>query len=380
MKVGRQLVVGGFVVAGFTLFLLGCGRTESEAVAEAVPVETKETDIHAINESLEVDALKLVGKPFTSRIEATGTALPARESLMSAEVPGKIQKIFVTEGQPVKKGQVLLKFDQTGFNLGVQQAKAGLAGAKTQVAQLELELQRISTLIGAEAAPQATYDQLKAKYDGAKAQQQMTEVGLKQARKALGDSVLRAPYDGVVSEILHEEGEYAPSMPQTMLIKIVDTSSLEVQAFLPEETAADVTVGMQSTIEIESAGVEIQGNVVFVSNRLKAGSQTYEIRIKLDNTDGRIKGGAFARVGIVRRSVDDAILVPLRAVRRDEDGKPFVFVAERSKARPVSIELGGAEGDQVRVTDGLSQGQLLITSQISELEDGDPIVVSTDKV
>ena len=90
-----------------------------------------------------VEVMEVATEPFTSVIQATGKALPVRESLLSLEVSGTIDKIFVKEGDWVKKGKVLLRFNQKGFYLEVQHAKAALAAAETQANQLEIEVNRI---------------------------------------------------------------------------------------------------------------------------------------------------------------------------------------------------------------------------------------------
>ncbi len=352
----------------------GCGLVEEQKAPTPVQEQTASP-----SETAEVKAVKLVNQPFTSKIEATGTALPVRESVLSSEVPGKIVKILVTEGEQVKKGQVLMRFNPKGFHLGVERAKASVYAAQTQLDQVALELNRITGLVSAEAAPKATLDQLKAQHDGARAQLQMANVMLKQARKGLADSELRAPYNSVVSEILREEGEFCPSMPQTMLLEVVDTSSLEVQTFLPEEVAADISLGQVADVEVKSGGLKTTGKVIFVSNRLQSDTQTFEIRVRIDNPEGRIKGGAFTRISLVRRSITDAILVPLNAVGRNDNGKPFVFLAKGQKALKVPVKLGESQAGKVIVIDGLQNGQMLITSQLAGLKNGVPVIVKREK-
>jgi RND family efflux transporter MFP subunit len=199
------------------------------------------------------------------------------------------------------------------------------------------------------------------------------------AQKSLGDSVLRAPYNGMISEILHEEGEFCPSMPQTMLIEIVDTSSLEVQVYLPEEVSGDVKLGHKVEVEVESAGITTTGEVIFVSNRLQSGSQTLEIKVRLNNKDGKIKGGAFSRISMTRRSIDDAILIPLKSVQRGDDGKPYVFVVDGNTAQKTPVRLGETGGNRVLVLSGLSLGQRIVALQTSELEDGMRVSIKADQ-
>lgn len=322
-----------------------------------------------------VEAVKLQAEPFTSYIESSGTALPVRESMLSLSVPGLIKQILVERGEAVKAGQVLLRLDQSGFRLGVEQARAAVAAARVGFDSLQTQMKRFDRLLANKAVPRANYDKVKAQYDGAAAQLAMAEAGLKQAEKALRDSVLRAPYEGVVTLILKEVGEYAPAMPPTMLMKIVDASSLQVQTFLPENEAPFVKVGAGAEVTIDSAGFTGPARIAFVSPRLEPGSQTFEVRLALDNPSGRIKAGAFCRVRITRRRLDQALLVPLRTVVRS-GGRSFVYLFENGRARRVQVELGESRGDRVLVLEGLQPGSQVITSALDRLRPDQAVVAA----
>jgi HlyD family secretion protein len=317
-----------------------------------------------------VETLALAGN---AAIEATGTALPIREALLSAAVPGRITDIPVKLGQKVKKGETLLRLDPYGFSLGVAQAEAALAAAKVQADQATRELERMERLVSAKVAPGASYDQIKASHDAAQAQQKVAEAALKQAQKALADSSLRAPFDCTVDAILKEVGEYAPSMPPTMLLKIVDVSSLVIQLYLPESRAKDVKEGMSATVELESAGITTQGRVVFVSNRIQPGTQTFEVRIEIANQGQKIKGGAFARVTLAEPQERAGFILPTRVIQKSEDGAAYVFVVENGTARKVAVTLGESKGEGTLITGGLDRQHLIITSDFADLSDGDPV-------
>ncbi len=332
---------------------------ENSALASSNTVEESETR--------SVEVMQLTPESFKSTIFATGTALPVREGYLSMAVPGRVKDILVKRGDRVKKGQVLVRLDRSGYVLGVQQAEAALAAAKVGIDALTTEKKRFDRLLSKKAVPKATYDKIKAKYDGAAAQVAMAEVGLKRAKKALSDSQLLAPYDGVITMVMKQVGEYAPAMPPTMLIQIVDTSSLEVQVFLPEREAKYVKVGDQAKVIIDSAEQSRKGEVIFVSDRIQPGSQTFEVRIALPNDDDAIKAGAFARIELTRRQTDSAILIPLRAIVRRKN-KAFVFVAKDGRAKQIPVKLGETDGDRVLVLQGLSKGEKLITTGVSELQ------------
>lgn len=324
-------------------------------------------DAKAQTAARHVETLKVKQETLSSYFEATGTALPIRESLLACEVPGIVERLLAHRGDRVKKGQALLQLGSRDYELAIEQASAGLAAATAAADQMKLDFERITKLRDSDATAVANYERMKAQFDATAAQKKLAEVGLKRAQKALADSTLRAPYDGSIVMTLIQEGEYAPSMPPTMLMKIVDASVLEVQAHLTEDAARLVKKGDKAEIEVDSAGVKTSGEISFISDRIDSGVQTFETRIKLDNKDGAIKAGAFVRIRIPRESKGDAILIPTRAISRDENGVPSVFVLNGGKAEKRGVKLGVTSGSSTQVAEGLKLGEELITSQVNVL-------------
>jgi RND family efflux transporter MFP subunit len=360
-----QVRTSSILCLGLIAFMsTGCsGRRSAEAAGE----HKKITPV--------VEVAKLVGEPFTTRIEATGTALAARESYLSCPVPGRIEKILVERGEAVVEGQVLVKLDQKGYKLGLQQAEAGLSAANSQVEQVQQELDKLEPLYEKGAVAKADIERLETQKKGASAQVGMASAGKKQAKKALDDSVLRAPYDGVITEIFHEEGEHATAMPPTMLAKIVDAASLEVQVFLPEDASPYVAVGNEAEVTIESADLALTGEVIFVSDVIQPVTHNFEVRIRLDNAGGAIKAGAFARVRMMRESLESAVLIPITSVRRDGDDTPFVFVIVDGRVRRKDVALGEQVGGRVLVGKGLAPGDVLVTAGHEDLLDGQKVKI-----
>jgi RND family efflux transporter MFP subunit len=343
---------------------LGCsGRRSAEASGEKREITPL------------VEVQELEGEPFTTHIEATGTALAARESYLSCPVPGRIEEILVERGEAVEEGQVLVKLDQQGYRLGLQQAQASLSSASSQVEQVEQELGKLESLYEKGAVAKAEIERLETQKKGASAQLDAAAAGKKQARKALDDSVLRAPYDGVITDIYHEVGEHATAMPPTMLAKIVDAESLEVQVFLPEDASPHVEVGTEAEVTIESADLTVTGEVIFVSDVIQPVTHNFELRVRLDNSSGAIKAGAFARVSLVRESLESAVLVPITSVRRDGSDTPFVFVVDEGRAVRKDVVLGEQVGSRVFVAEGLAPGDVLVTAGHEDLVDGKKVKI-----
>lgn len=363
-RIGRWLLDSGVaLLCVLSFFIQGCTKVEGDAHASS-------TEAPGAEEVLRVDVLMLKGETFAASIEATGKALPIREGTLSGAISGRVEQIFVNEGDMVRKGQVLVRFDSRGFRIGLKQAEAGVAAARAASDIAKLELNRSVKLSEDGAAPQAIVDRARAQVDASSAQLAMAEAQVEQARKTLSDTELRAPYAAVVVGVLRQVGTFATSMPPTELISLVDTSSLEVQAFLPEDAVSAVRVNDTVSVAVESAGVRTTGQVVFVSDRMQGGSQTFEIRVRLDNPERRIKGGAFSRLEFARPAIEGAILVPLRAVRRDGKDQPYVFVLERGALQRVDVTLGDSAGDRVLVRTGLKVGQQLVTTTGSDVTDG----------
>ncbi|MBN2717548.1 MAG: efflux RND transporter periplasmic adaptor subunit [Deltaproteobacteria bacterium] len=325
-----------------------------------------------------VSVQKLEAVPWSRQIEVTGKALARQESTLSLGVSGMVKDIPVRRGDRVKKGDVLLKLDRSGYQLGIEQAEAAVAGAVAQQELMQTETARLNQLLKEGAAPSASKDELTAQRRGVDAQVDASQTALKRAKKAMKDSVLRAPYHGVVSDILIELGEQAHAMPPTMLMTIVDADTLEVQVYVPEEAASQVRTGDMAKVVIDSAEVETEGRIIFVSDIISQGARTFEARIEVDNKDHHIKAGAFARVQLKHQVEGQTIFVAVDSIQRDKINTPYVFIADRETARQRFVKLGRVEGARVQVTEGISAGEQLILTGLETLSDGQKISIVKD--
>ncbi|MBN2526033.1 MAG: efflux RND transporter periplasmic adaptor subunit [Deltaproteobacteria bacterium] len=364
-----------FAIMGLLAVIVGCGIENASAGNVGKKDNTKATANSDDNRETVVRVQKLAAVPFARQIEVTGKALAKQESTLSLSVSGMVKEIPVKRGDRVKKGDVLLKLDRLGYQLGIEQAEAALAGAVAQQELMRTETARLNQLLAEGAAPSASKDELTAQRRGVDAQVDASQTALKRAQKALKDSVLRAPYDSVVSDILIELGEQAHAMPPTMLMTVVDADTLEVQVYVPEEAASQVHAGDMAKVTIDSAGVVVLGRIIFVSDIISQGARTFEARIELDNKDHRIKAGAFARVTLQHEVSGETVFAPVDAIQRDKNNKPYVFVAKKNAAVQRFVKLGVVEGARVQIEDGVNAGDEIIVQGPGTLEDGQKISV-----
>jgi membrane fusion protein (multidrug efflux system) len=353
------------------VILSGCD-TQAQAQETTNTLHTKTTGLARVART--VGAVTVQPEAYTRTISAVGTAYPVRESRIAASVGGTVTKLYVKEGDHVKKGQALVGIDNRSFKLGVDQAKAQLNAAKVQADLMRIEFDRIQKLKVSNAVSLSNFDQMKAQYDAAVAQQEMARVGLKQAKKMLRDATLRAPYDGIVAGLLIEKGEFASSMPPAPLVHIIDNSSLEIKTFIAEEHARDIKVGQKAEVTIESANATVEGTVVFASDRIQEATRTFEIHVRIDNPENTFKSGAYARVTILASTHQNATLLPSRSILRDNSGKPFVFIAKDGKVQQVFLKISDTKGHRT-VVEGLDAGSTIITTDLDDLKHGQTVTV-----
>lgn len=358
------------------IIISGCGGgNNSKATADDETPQSSASPQDATTTKSTVSVVRLSPVPWSRQLEVTGKALPKQQSTLSLGVSGMVKKIAVKRGDRVKKGDVLLKLDRVAYQLRIAQAEAALAGASAQQELMKTETVRLDQLLREGAAPSASKDELTAQYRSVDAQASAARSALKLAKNAFKNSVLRAPFDGVVSDILVELGEQAQSTPPTKLMTIVDADTLEVQVFLPEDASSQVRTGDTAAITIDSADVQTEGEIVFVSDVITQGARTFEVRIKVDNKDHLIKGGAFARVHLKRKVEKKTLFAPVDSIQRDRNNKPYVFVAVNKTAQQRFVQLGVVEGARVQIIKGVNAGEQLVISALGTLSDGQKISV-----
>jgi RND family efflux transporter MFP subunit len=226
----------------------------------------------------------------------TGTTFPRAEAQVAAKAGGIIERVFVKEGDKVRRGMTLFRQDTSDGNLRVQQAQAALAAAQVQAKTAETELNRAKSMFDQKAATGMQMDQAQAAADGARVGVQQAEVALSMARKMLADSTMRSPIDGVVTAKLKSEGEMATMMPPTIVLVVQDQSVLELRFRLPERSLTELKIGEPVTAKFEAMGVTKQAKVTRITPLVDPRTRTVEVVAEIPNPDGALKSGLLAEV------------------------------------------------------------------------------------
>ena len=309
--------------------------------------------------------------------------------------------------------QALANLRQTQARLGVRDGETfqikDFSQVKSITAQLELaekELRRTERLLETGDVSRSAYDQRKSQRDAllgqldearsnaavairaidtarAAYEAQRSAVGVARAalgasqtqvdaaQKAVSDTSVLAPISGYVAERTADVGEYiSPSAPNTKIATIVRTSTLRARIDVPEQEIAKVSTGQGVSVQTSAwPDRNFAGVVVRISPSLNATARTLTVEAEIQNVDGLLKPGQFATVRITQSKPEPAVMVPVKAVRTIGDTNS-VFVVKDGIAREQFVQLGLLENELIQIKSGVIEGDLVVTSDLSQLTDG----------
>jgi len=313
------------------------------------------------------------------RLEYTGTVEPVRQVRMVPEITAKIVKLEVANGDRIKKGQLIAKFDTKLFALQQKQASATVKLADTQVSSVEKDLARLEPLAASGAVSEQQLDQMKSGLDAAKAQSEQAKAALGLASYSVQKSTLKAPFDGIVTNLLVNEGEFVgPQMAAYGMLTLVDISEVKVKVSVTEKDLPLVKLDQGAEMTSEAwPGQVFAGKVSVITPSADPISKSFPIEIKAPNPEESLKAGMFIRVSIHVASVEGALSVPPAAVVEMKDS-PVVFVVDeesRARMRPVKIGIETQEGVQILEGD-VGPGDRVIVEGNFGLKDGAKVIVA----
>jgi RND family efflux transporter MFP subunit len=231
-----------------------------------------------------------------SDTHSTGTLYPRAEAQLAPNASGSIAEVRVEEGDRVKKGDVLFRLDTGDAELRRQQAAAALEAARVQQRAAKIELDRSRALFEQKAMNRAQWDQIEARHDAAVVAVRQANVALSMAQKALADSTVRAPFDGVVVAKLKSVGEMATMMPPTVVVVVQDQSVVELRFRLPERQLMRVNPGDTIQARFEALGLSREAKVARVNPTIDVRTRTVEVIAEIPNPDLKLRPGLLASV------------------------------------------------------------------------------------
>ena len=350
------------LLLGTALAAAGCGR-EGGALRSAGEGAGRPTPVPPVE--YEVQTVPVRRGAIVQRIEAPGSLLARRESKIGTEVQGRIDRVFVDEGDRVEAGAALFQIDPEPYQMALRQAQAAADHARAERHQVEVDLARARELQKQQIVSEQELDKLETALAVARASERQAAEQVALAQHKLDRTLVRAPYAGFVVARLEDEGTTALVQPQTVVLVLQESGELEARATIPESRLALVRVGDPALIHVQGLPAPIQTEVSAVSDAIDPATRTYTARMLVPNAEGLLKAGVFAEIEILPQSKRDALLVPRKALR-SEDGQAHVLTVKDGVATPVAVTLGSISEDEAEILQGLRVDMPVIVGAAAE--------------
>ena len=328
------------------------------------------------------DLLTLAPTSIARTIPLTGTLRPSNQTLVRAKVAGELVDITVREGMPVRAGERIAQIDPTEFEARVREREAQRRSAQAQLEQAQRTRDNNRQLLARGFISQNAFDNAQSGADVAQANLDALTAQLAQARKALADTAVLAPMNGVVAERFAQIGEKVSA--DTRILSIVDLSRMEIEAPVPASEIGQVRIGQAVSLRIEGIDAPQPGEIVRINPATAAGTRSVPVYIGLDNRDPRIRAGLFAQGALAVAQRAAALVVPEAAVR-DAAGRQFVYRVVDDRLTEATVTLGlrdpagrapnGSTG-VVEVLEGLSAGDRIVGVNLGTLRPGSMVRVA----
>ena len=308
-------------------------------------------------------------------IVGTGTIGAAQTSNIGVVTPGIVERVFVKVGDRVTKGQPLFQTRKNDYEISVQLARAELNAAQARAEQARLDYERAKDLLDKNFISQAQLDTAGNSQRAADAETGVSKARLAQAEQRLADTVVRAPYDGVVTARNVDEGTYKSAQTFSADGSVLQLKEIHVVVAVvrvPEIYVTNLELGTPADLFIDGMGDVLESEIWVINDKADPGSRTIEVRFALANEDYRIKPGLFVRAEI-HPPGRTAMLLTQNAIL-DRAGSPHVFLLEDGAARMQSVVLREYDATSVEIVSGLDENAtVLIGPDLVRLADGDRI-------
>ncbi|MDQ8159482.1 MAG: efflux RND transporter periplasmic adaptor subunit [Gemmatimonadota bacterium] len=307
----------------------------------------------------------------------SGTLAADREARIRAEIAGAVLQTFAEQGERVSAGMVLARIDDANVRDAELSARSAVAQATVAAGQAARELQRATTLAAAGAIAERDVEGAERASLGAQAQLADAKARLSSAEKNLRNTMVRAPFAGVVSERAVSPGDIVA--PGAALFTVIDPRSLRVEAAVPTSALADVRVGAPVLFTVNGSDRVLEGRVTRVSPMVDPQTKQVRLLASVPNQAGALVAGLFVE-GRVASEKRVGVMIPENAV--DQTGiVSIVMRLKGGKVEKVEVQLGVRDeaASMFEITSGIASGDTVLMGAARGISVGSPVVVSAPR-
>lgn len=374
----------------------------------------------------EVSVVDVARRNFDHSLSATGSLIPVDAASIRALQPGPLVEVAVDIGDRVRKGHVLFRVRPVEAENAVRSARAQRATAeanlrdlqawrrpeevdvleaqveraRVEARRLENEMERADVLLergaisksqweqaqtasqSAEAELRVAEEQLHIAKAGPTAEQlevarsrvQEADARLQETLQRLDDTVVEAPYSGIITARFHEVGDFVQRGQE--VVEVSDLSHLEAEMKVPERYSRVIRKGLTVEVRIASINKSRDGKVVAVNEAIDRNTRTFLVKVAVDNSDYLIKAGAFCTGSFVLPPIENALAIPTTALRTRE-GQTYVWVSRDGTAHRADVVSGERSDSWIEIVEGVSGSEQIITEGAGALSEGDAIRIQS---
>ena len=318
------------------------------------------------NEQIQViSKFNVIEKEFTTYVELQANLKSRKNVVILSEFQGALKNFFVREGQLVKKGELLAEINDSGL-------KEQLDQMLIQANYTKDNFDRIKRLWEKNIGSEMQF--LKAKSDF-ETNNKMVE----QIRDQLSKTKIYAPFDGEIDEIISNLGSNL--VPGSPIVRVVNLDIIYAEAQVPEKYVSSIELGTEALVSIPLLNKEVTSKIVQSGNFINPNNRTFRVEAPVENKDKRIKQNLNARIKIKNYSNIKALVVPLRVIREDASGRPFIYKLVETDKKDILltvkifVETGANNDEEIEITKGLSIGDIIVLEGANNVEDNQRVRV-----
>jgi membrane fusion protein, multidrug efflux system len=316
-------------------------------------------------------------------VTGLGTVQGSFTIAIHSQVEGIMQEVRFTEGQHVKKGDVLAQIEPRLFQAALDQAKAKRSQDVATLGAAEKDLERSRTLVVRSVATQQTVDQQQARVDQLKAAIEADEAAIETAQTQLDFTAIRAPSDGRIGVRLVDPGNLVHANDARPIANLVLTRPSAVLFTLPMQVLDDLRDAMaRGPVEVTAFDQNNRrllstGKLLLIDNAIDQATATIRLKAMFDNADERLWPGEFVNARVTLETRREVIAVPTTVVQRGPQGLFAWIVNADNIVEPRRIELGPASGHFTVVNAGLAEGDRVVTDGQYKLQINTRVTILT---
>lgn len=312
-----------------------------------------------------------VRRTIVPQLHFSGSLDPEWQAQVAAKVDGRLEKVYVHEGDSVEKGQVLAILEQMDTDANLLSAKGSFLDAQTSLRKAETDLARYEKLYATGAVSQQVVDDYRFARDNAAAKLEAARGSLQGMESKAAGTVVTAPADGIVAKRFYQEGYYAKA--GTPLFAIADISMLKTTIHIPEGQVTGVRVGNEADIALPAyPGKKLVGKITRIAPVADLPAHTFAAEVSVDNSEGLL-AGVYANVSLIGEPREQVLTIPMHAiVMRDDQQTVFVADAQGVVQRRV-LALGYSDDKVAEVLSGLDEKDTIVVEGHNKLREGSRI-------